>query len=454
MTNLLRHTFPICLATVVVSAPARATAQESPLAGHLTKAIAAAARMDPTSVRTIDPAADHTMHFLFGAARTTLPADLNSALGMQVSLFPVAVPSDGLMYSSEGGEIPNRLRMGASFVERANTVPRGKFTWGFNRQSDNYSKLDGIDLERGELVLYSQHDPGPGRTQVTESPNDVLEQTVSLDFDRNVFAFWGSVGVTDRFELDFVVPVVKVSMDTRIVSRIERAVPLVPIIHAFNELLELNTRTTFLSDSATGLGDVAVRAKGGLYRSDRSAVAAAVTVQLPTGDEDELLGSGAYRTQAQFLWSGDHGRVGSHFNAGYTFSFGEASSALVATPEGAPANAAAEALDLDIPAEINFTGGVDVGLSDYVTLVLGARGRYLFEATRFDARTTQISGFQASNALVVTGRGESLTQAFAVIGTVIRLGSRFQANADILLPVLNNGLVPNVTGLGGFSWAF
>ena len=429
--------------------PTAASAQESPLAQHLAKAIAEAARMDPTSSPN-----DHSRHFVFGGALTTLPAELNAALGMQVSLFPTAVPSDGLMYSAGGArELGDRLRMGASLVERAHTVPKGRFTWGFSRQSDNYSKIDGIDLERGELVLYFQHDDG-GAAVTPESANDVLEQTIALDFDRNVYSFWASVGVTDRFELDFVVPIVKVDMDTRIVSRIERDVELIPIVHAFNSMLELNTRTTFLSDSATGLGDVSVRAKGALYQSDRGAVAAALTVQFPTGDADELLGSGAFRTQAQFLWSGDYGRMGSHLNAGYSVSFGDASSALTATPAAAVPNAAASTIDLDIPAEINVSAGVDVGLSDYVTLVLGGRGRYLFDSIRFDSRAVQISGFGAPNALVVSDRGEGLMQAFAVIGTVIRLGGKIQANADVMLPILNNGLVPNITALGGFSWAF
>ena len=58
-----------------------------------------------------------------------------------------------------------------------------------------------------------------------------------------------------------------------------------------------------------------------------TSLAAGLDLRLPTGDKDELLGTGATRAEMTFIYSGDYGRVSPHVNVGYTLSSGESSAA-------------------------------------------------------------------------------------------------------------------------------
>ena len=72
-------------------------------------------------------------------------------------------------------------------------------------------------------------------------------------------------------------------------------------IHSFNGQDSLAVSKTL---SATGLGDMLLRAKYNFVKSDANAIAASIDVRLPTGDKDNLLGSGATQTKLMFLASG------------------------------------------------------------------------------------------------------------------------------------------------------
>ena len=56
---------------------------------------------------------------------------------------------------------------------------------------------------------------------------------------------------------------------------------------------------------------------------------------MPTGDKDDLLGTGATQAHLFFIASGEYGRWSPHVNFGYTFSNGEASE-LAASDDDAP----------------------------------------------------------------------------------------------------------------------
>ena len=48
-----------------------------------------------------------------------------------------------------------------------------------------------------------------------------------------------------------------------------------------------------------------------------------IDLRLPTGDEDDLLGTGATQTKVQFIASGEYGLFAPHASFGYTFSNGK-----------------------------------------------------------------------------------------------------------------------------------
>ena len=68
--------------------------------------------------------------------------------------------------------------------------------------------------------------------------------------------------------------------------------------------------------SANGIGDVNTRGKFTLRRTKNMGLAAGVDVKLPTGDEMNLLGTGATAVQPYAVWSGSIGPFSPHVNAG------------------------------------------------------------------------------------------------------------------------------------------
>jgi hypothetical protein len=81
-----------------------------------------------------------------------------------------------------------------------------------------------------------------------------------------------------------------------------------------------------------GIGDVAIRAKINFYQTDQVGFAALADVRLPTGDEENFLGSGETSIRALGVLSGRFGNLSPHINAGMAIHTGELSNhSLLAT---------------------------------------------------------------------------------------------------------------------------
>ena len=96
-------------------------------------------------------------------------------------------------------------------------------------------------------------------------------------------------------------------------------------------------------------------------------MALAADVRLPTGDEQDLLGTGATQTKLFVIGSTGWGSFSPHVNLGYTFSSGGGD------------------LAGDIPDEINYSLGLDWAVHPRVTLNADFVGRTLRDAVRLEA---------------------------------------------------------------------
>ncbi len=76
-------------------------------------------------------------------------------------------------------------------------------------------------------------------------------------------------------------------------------------------------KTVRYSESATGLGDLALRFKYNMLRSDRMQMAGLLDMRLPTGDEQNFLGNGKPNTRISWIMSNKAGQGTTHFNIGY-----------------------------------------------------------------------------------------------------------------------------------------
>jgi hypothetical protein len=408
---------------------------------------------------------DFTRSFMVGTDLSGLPALLNVGIAQQVVTFPQATSWGGHLDDTK--EITGPISR-SSFAERASTLGKGVFSFGFGQQAIHYDRIDGIDLQNGDLTFVFEHNnccganANPG--QITDlSPNferDLLEQKVGIDIDRNVFATVVEYGVTDRIDLGVTVPFVKLDMQTRVFSRILRtATEDDPEIHKFDPLA-LQNRTTYGSAHARGIGDMVVRGKVQLVKNEGGGLAAVVNVSVPTGDEEELLGTGSLRVEARGVWSQQFGRIGAHVNGGYTTSGGSLPSSLTAVVDPLSDRGVAGDDQLVLPDEINIVGGVEVAVAPRVGISGDIIARQLRDVWTFASgpatfpnRTATGAAVSVASDLQALGQ-DNLTQIMAGLGVRVHLGRPLLLNVDVLLPISGDGLMPQAGVVAGFSLAF
>lgn len=111
---------------------------------------------------------------------------------------------------------------------------------------------------------------------------------------------FGSVGLTDRLEIGAAVPLVDLSVEGERQNQ-----------YFGDPFLQASGKA-----SASGIADIAVRAKYGVAASRRAAFALAAELRLPTGDSDNLLGAGSTAYRLLGIGSYETGRVALSGNAG------------------------------------------------------------------------------------------------------------------------------------------
>jgi hypothetical protein len=468
-------TLPAWGAAQVITIPSepgfgfRDTPPTVPASRLIPQAIADGARMSDFRATV-----DLSRAFVVGTDLSGVPALLNVGIAQQLTTFPQATSWGGHLDDTKDVTGPIAR---SSFAERAATLGKGVFSFGFGQQSLHYDRIDGIDLENGDLTFVFQHNnccgpnafPGTVTDLTPDFERDLLEQKVGIDIDRNVFATVLEFGVTDRIDLGVVVPFVKLDMNTRVFSRILRtATPpteaeergnAIPI-HAFDPL-GLSNRTTYASAHARGIGDIVVRGKAQLLKTEDGGVAVAVNVSLPTGDEEDLLGTGVLRVEARGVWSQQFGRVGAHLNGGYTTSGGSLPESLVAPVD--PLSVRSVVYNqLDLPDEINVVGGVEVSVAPRVGISGDIIARHIRNTWQFagapatfPSRTPGASPSAVSVSSDLQALGQAnITQILAGLGMRVHIARPLLLSFDVLLPVSGDGLMPKAAVIGGFALAF
>ena len=446
----------------------------------------------------------HEAHFLPDAAQLVAPYALNAAVVSQLSTFPIGSSSGGFTYTTDettGAPRRSSNNFGPAFAERATTMGKGRFNGGVNFQSVEYDSFEGTDLEGGRIPFYLRHNeccPGQGLDGSprvsppvpTEDANpafegDLVEARLSLRAKTQTAAFFGSYGLTDRLDIGIAVPIVSVELDATMESTLERlATSGNPSIHSFaaaGASASPDRRVASERAEASGLGDIVLRAKLSALQRPGGGLALGGDVRLPTGDEDELLGTGATQFRPYLIYSEDFGRIAPHINLGYTFSSGSLSADLarfslgdeVPSPiETAPgayetvfagATPTEVATSLEVPDEVNYTVGVVVNAHPRLSLSFDAIGRTLLDVNRFDSVTRSFD-YRLANAgpvlsttreaFDVTETKGNLDLLLGVAGLKLNIFGTMLLNAHVIFPLSDGGLRPGVTPVIGIDYAF
>jgi hypothetical protein len=440
---------------------------------------------------------NHTAHFQLsggtgGNEILFLNAALvNQAIISQLTSLPLGSSSGGFTYAfnPEVGTFDRTSEsFGPSLAERALTNGRGKLNFGVNFQSSSFDSFEGKDLDSDELAFYLLHNdccapPGNGILTSPAFEGDLIQSFLSMSLKSQSVLFFLNYGITDRFDVSVVVPYTKVEIEARNTATMQRlSTAINPSIHFFNAA-ERDAVVFEDEGSASGLGDIAVRAKWNFYRVAGGGLAAGFELRAPTGNEEDLLGLGTTQARLSFIASTAWGRLSPHFNLGYKFA-GDAPDTLneVTYDElvgvDAPTNPSVtrevdqtltlEQVDI-APDEFNFAAGFDIELAEKVTFAADILGRRLIDAGRLREypyeHRYRLEGADG-NVLVDDGPVQSITfpqlfldpvsvnQIFAAVGAKVNVGSTFLLSFNVLFALTEEGLRDDIVPIVGFDYVF
>jgi hypothetical protein len=165
-------------------------------------------------------------------------------------------------------------------------------------------------------------------------------------------------------------------------------------------------------------------------------------LRLPTGDELDLLGSGAASLQPFAAWSATLRNFSPHLNAGYTWN---GSSVLAGNP--------ATGQSADFPDQITYAAGADVSVNSRLTLAFDVLGRYVLDANRLVAQDFHALDHRSVFSNVVFAR-DSFNALSGSLGLKANVVGRLLVDVNLLFKLDENGLRDKVTPLVGIEYAF
>jgi hypothetical protein len=276
----------------------------------------------------------HGTHFLpsVAAENGSVIGFLTGALAGRIAAVPIGSTTGGETFRFEGGvPVSTSTSAGPIFGERSQTLGRGRVLAGVTRSSLNFATLRGVRLDDLRLVFTHQNVDFPGcddeqsddctKMGVPVLENDVMTFDLSLDIDVDVTSFYVTYGLSDRIDLGVVLPIVQTRFAGHSVAQI---IPFggTSAAHFFGGTPQdpelLADRTS--SGSAFGVGDIAARVKINAAQSGRTGVGILADLRFPTGDEQDLLGSGKFAGRIMGIMSSTFGDFSPHANLGYLFT--------------------------------------------------------------------------------------------------------------------------------------
>ena len=391
------------------------------------------------SLATLPGEQPHSAHFTSSFQSDF--SQFNTALVGQLVSIPLPSPASGFTYRFDptlGVFQRTTTSFGPILAERAETIGAGRLATGMSFQRFTYDTIEDLDLDAIPAVF--THD----NAQLLGGRQDVITTVNSISATVSQTTSFVTYGVTDRFDVSLAVPIVNVNLKVVSGATIHRLGTTNELTHFFRQADgDVGTERVFTAaGAASGIGDITVRMKTTMHKTDSQGLAAGVDIRLPTGDPKNLLGSGTTGVQPFAIWSGTLRSLSPHANVGYAWN---GSSVL----SGDPATGASA----DFPDELRYAVGTEVSMSSHVTLALDLLGRTVIDAERLQATT-----FHALDGVStfpdITFHRDTFNLLSGSMGAKINLAGRVLAEANLLFALDGHGLRDRVTPLVGLQYTF
>ena len=173
-------------------------------------------------VDPLDPLLKHTAHFTSSTLATL--GLLVEQLAPSASDFPAisSVPGFTYRYNPDLDEFERATTsMGPIYVERAHTIGKGRFDVGFAYSYIDFKEINGEKLNSLKLVL------GHGESPVFGAETATV-RFEKFDIESHVASIFGTYGITDRWDVNAVLPLVNTRIDVRARVKLDNVVQQIP----------------------------------------------------------------------------------------------------------------------------------------------------------------------------------------------------------------------------------
>jgi hypothetical protein len=394
-----------------------------------------------------DVALDGTSHAAhFNSAFQSEFRLMNVALTSQLATVPLPSPASGFTYqfdAATGTFVRSTRSFGPILTDRGETIGRGKIAFGYTYQFFSYDHLDGVPLTAVPAV-FTHDNPqlGGGRADVVSTAN-TIEATVSQ--------FTGALtyGMTDRIDVSLAVPVVRTQLSllsNATIQRIGTGTNLA--VHYFRDPDAIggygSTRQFFAEGSAGGVGDLVARVKATMMREGSRAFAVGLDLRLPTGDEHNLLGSGAPGVRPFAAMSAAIGPVAPHANVAFQWN-----------GDSVLAGNSRTEIKGSLPDQFTYALGADVLVAERLSVVFDVFGQRVLDSPRLVSGLSTFTGSAASVELSnIRFTTQSYWTAAGGFGLKGNLAPRMLVIFNLRFALTDAGLTDRLSPLVGVEWAF
>lgn len=366
----------------------------------------------------------HAPHFTVSSEAQLLV--INDSLRSQLANIPLPSPASGFTFRFDpvlGAFTRSTDSFGPIYSQRADTIGRGKFTFGFTYSRFTFDQLDGLDLDNGQLRVTFIHEPTGSQAGLPPFifERDTITAQIKADITSDVFVLSGTYGLLDNLDVSIAIPIIRNEMKLTGVATINH-IGTTPEqqIHSFAN--GSDTMVVRSSGESTGIGDIVLRAKYNFYNINPVLLAAGLDLRLPSGSVDELRGVGTPVVSPVFIASTrPFFGVSPHVNLGFHLS-GDTTK---------------------FQHEFFYNLGFDWSIIRPVTFAFDILGRRIINNNRLQAGQGPDSTRIASSDIIDASMGFKVNVWKNILGV-----------ANVLVPLNNTGLRDKVTPLVGLEIAF
>jgi hypothetical protein len=332
---------------------------------------------------------------------------VGGVFAVELGSLPLASSSGGFVY---------RLRRDLGVFERASdafgpffterTLRNGndQMTFGISFQSATFGALQGGDLRDGTFPTNA--------ARVTGAFDPFSVDTLRLEFETRVAAPYVSYGITDRLAAGVTVPIVWVSFDGIRLRSLDGDLSLQSI----------------QSGSANGLGDIVLNSRYLLAGTGERGLTVGGDLRLPTGRQEDLLGTGEAAAKMIAAGSWEESRLGFHVNGSMTFG--------------------------GVSREVGWSTATTFALDPRLTVVGEVMGRYLSNLSRLSdvyQPHPVLAGIETMRWLPTERGLQSLSM---LAGAKWNVARSWLLNTSMLIRLTDAGLRPRLTPSLSFEYAF